>query len=396
MSTRTSPHSDDLEIDDLVVRFPLAGRRLIGQRPVVHAVDGVSFAVPHGELVGLVGESGSGKSTIARAITGLSPVTSGSIRLGGTDLTALTRRQRRELRRSGRVQMIWQDPVGSLDPRRRIKDAIASRIHEYDGDERDGDQHARILSALEAVRLPESVLDRRPGQLSGGQNQRVAIARSLMGDVRVLIADEPTSALDVSVQADIGNRLVALNRERGMSCLVVSHDLGFISNIASHIVVLYLGRVMESGPVHDVVARPHHPYTAALLAAAPGFGGSDEHRSAYRIRGEIPSPVDPPKGCRFSSRCPFARDRCHSEPPAPRRTAAGTLSACHFANELGPRLEPIASEVLADQLPVAPYEPKPHDSKPREPKSYEPKPFEPTRPKSTPDPDSSSEGTEHS
>lgn len=383
MSTRTGPHADDLEIERLIVRYPLAGRRFLGRRPMVHAVDGVSFAVPHRKVVGLVGESGSGKSTIARAITGLSPVTSGSIRLGGTELTTLTRRQRRDLRRSGRVQMIWQDPVGSLDPRRRIKDAIASGLREKDGDE-----HAQLLSALEAVRLPRSVLDRRPGQLSGGQNQRVAIARSLMSDVRVLIADEPTSALDVSVQADIGNRLVALNRERGMSCLVVSHDLGFISNIASHLVVLYLGRVMESGPVHDVVARPHHPYTAALLAAAPGFGGSEEQRAAYRIRGEIPSPVDPPEGCRFSSRCPFVQDRCRTEPPEPRRTEAGTLSACHFADELGPRLELIASEVLADQLPVTPYRPKPYEPQPH--------PHASARPESSLAPDSSSEGTEHS
>lgn len=353
MSPKARPHTDDLEIKDLVVQFPLAGGRLLGRRQVVHAVDGVSFDVPHGESVGLVGESGSGKSTIARAIMGLTPVTSGSIRLGGTELTTLARRQRRRLRRSGRIQMIWQDPVSSLDPRQRIEHAIRSGIRDGNGDER-----ARVLSALDEVRLPESVLGRRPGQLSGGQNQRVAIARSLMGDVRVLVADEPTSALDVSVQAGIGNRLVTLNRERGTSCLVVSHDLRFISNIASYIVVLYLGRVMESGPVHDVVTRPRHPYTAALLAAAPSFGGSDEHRAAYRIEGEIPSPINPPKGCRFSSRCPFAEERCRTEEPVPRGTDAGTHSACHFADDIGPQLESIASEMIADQLPVTSFEPQ--------------------------------------
>jgi oligopeptide/dipeptide ABC transporter ATP-binding protein len=345
VANSTSTH--DLEIRDLMVQFPLGKHGFFGRRRVVHAVDGVTFTVPAGEIVGLVGESGSGKSTIARAIMGLNTVTSGSITLAGKELTGLSKPDRQALRRSGTMQMIWQDPRGSLDPRQRIRDAITLGMQRHVPY---AAVQARVLATLEEVRLPESVLERRPGQLSGGQNQRVAIARGLMSDLGVLIADEPTSALDVSVQADIGNRLLQLNRELGMSCLLVSHDLGFVSNVASRIVVLYLGCVMESGPAHQVISTPTHPYTAALLAAAPSFGGANVYRAAYRIEGEIPSPIEPPSGCRFSTRCPFARDKCRTEQPQPRRTSVGTVSACHFADEIAPDLHRISTEVLADQL----------------------------------------------
>lgn len=341
----TTGHGLDLEIENLVVRFPVRRRTPFGARRWVHAVDGVTFAVPAGTIVGLVGESGSGKSTIARAIVNLNRPTSGRVLLGGENLLAFGRRQWNRFRRSRRIQMIWQDPSGSLDPRMSSRSAILMGIR------RDQGTAERLTDAVREVGLPRDVLDRRPGQISGGQNQRVAIARALMGNPDVLVADEPTSALDVSVQAGIGNRLVKLNRDLGISCLLVTHDLGFLTNVASRIVVLYLGRIVEQGDIERVVASPRHPYTAALLAASPSLSGRGGNRETLRLSGEIPSPINPPTGCRFNTRCPFAQEKCFVDDPPELEIEPGWTAACHFSDALAPQLRSIATTVLEDRLP---------------------------------------------
>jgi peptide/nickel transport system ATP-binding protein len=343
---RAASEVPDLVVEDLIVRFPVRRRRPFGPRRWVHAVDGVSFTVPAGTIVGLVGESGSGKSTIARAIVNLNKPAAGRILLGAENLLAYSRRQWVRFRRSRRIQMIWQDPAGSLDPRMRSRATILM------GTRRRAAEDARLDAAVREVGLPPDVLDRRPGQISGGQNQRVAIARALMGGPEVLVADEPTSALDVSVQAGIGNRLVKLNRDLGISCLMVTHDLGFLTNIASRIVVLYLGKVVEQGAIEEVIASPRHPYTAALLAASPSLNGNSRARQSLRLSGEVPSPIDPPRGCRFSTRCPFAQEKCVNEEPPAAEISPGWTAACHFSEELAPRLRAAAAEVLGDRLTI--------------------------------------------
>jgi oligopeptide/dipeptide ABC transporter ATP-binding protein len=336
----------DLEVRDLVVKFPVRRRSPFGPKAWLHAVDGVSFTVPAGTIVGLVGESGSGKSTIARAIVNLNKPAGGQILFGNDNLLDFGRRQWNRFRRSRRIQMIWQDPSGSLDPRMLSRSAILMGIR------RRRDSNERLTTAIREVGLPRDVLERRPSQMSGGQNQRVAIARALMGDPDVLVADEPTSALDVSVQAGIGNRLVQVNRDFGISCLLVTHDLGFLTNVASRIVVLYLGQIVEQGAIEQVVASPRHPYTAALLAASPSLSGRGDSREALRLSGEIPSPINPPAGCRFNTRCPFAQAKCFVKVPPTVEIETGWSAACHFSEELRPQLRTIATNVLADRMPA--------------------------------------------
>lgn len=347
----TQRPSVDLKVEHLGVKFPIRNGFNAGPKKFVHAVDDVSFSIPAGKIVGLVGESGSGKSTIARAIVNLNKPVSGQILFGGRDLLTLTRRELAGFRRSRRIQMIWQDPSGSLDPRMSARSALLMGLERP----RSRQERARIETLLNAafheVGLSSEILDRRPGEISGGQNQRVAIARALMGNPDVIVADEPTSALDVSVQAGIGNRIVQLNRDLGISCLLVSHDLGFLTNVASEIIVLYLGKIVEQGPIGRVIASPHHPYTAALLAASPSLTGHAEGRESLRLSGEIPSPINPPPGCRFNTRCPFARQKCRDEIPALRPTSPSGSAACHFSEELAPQLETIAQRVLADRVP---------------------------------------------
>lgn len=340
----TGPGGKDLEVRDLVVRFPVRKRQLFARRSWLHAVDGVTFTVPAGTIVGLVGESGSGKSTIARAIVNLNRPASGQILFGGENLLAFGRRKWNSFRRSRRIQMIWQDPSGSLDPRMTSRSAMLMGIS------RGPSTQKSLEAAAQEVGLPKEVLDRRPGQISGGQNQRVAIARALMGNPDMLVADEPTSALDVSVQAGIGNRLVRLNRDLGISCLLVTHDLGFLTNVAERIVVLYLGKIVEQGAIKQVVGSPRHPYTAALLAASPSLNGRGSNREELRLSGEIPSPINPPIGCRFNTRCPFAQERCFAEEPVEREMGDGWTAACHFSEELAPQLQGIADQVLSDRL----------------------------------------------
>jgi oligopeptide/dipeptide ABC transporter ATP-binding protein len=315
-----------LEVDDLVVHF--AGKRR--QEPV-RAVDGVSLRIGRGETLGLIGESGSGKTTIGRAVLGLLKPLSGSVRFEGEDPWALPTRRRRELRR--RMQVVFQDPHEALDPRMTIEQSAAEPLR-FSGLSRSA-RRDRAAGLLDRVGLGAQHLGRRPHELSGGQKQRVNIARALATDPDLIVCDESVSALDVSIQAEILNLLVDLQDERGLSYLFVSHDISVVAHLAHRVTVLYLGTVMESGPVGAVVDAPAHPYTRALLAAQPQALPS-YLRPAQRevLRGDIPSPAAPPSGCRFRTRCPFAQERCATEVPAVRELEPGRTVACHFAEQL--------------------------------------------------------------
>ncbi|MFD9944151.1 ABC transporter ATP-binding protein [Nonomuraea sp. NPDC059023] len=329
------------EVEDLVLHF---GR--------VRAVDGVNLRVDRGQVVALVGESGSGKSTVGRCVVRLLQPTSGRILLGGVDVTTLNRRRLRPHRH--KVSIIFQDPAGSLDPRFRVGDIVAEPLRV--GSERvPGRQRsARAHEMLEKVGLPARIAARFPHELSGGQRQRVGIARALVSGPDLLIADEPTSALDVSVQAAVLNLLADLQRDLGFGCLFITHDLSAVEYLADTVAVMYLGRIVESG---RVLAAPRHPYTQALLSASP-WPDPDAQRARTRVvlSGELPSPADPPSGCRFHTRCPVAEARCRTEEPVLRRVEGGSV-ACHLVGEdgSGPQLiTPAASRAAAPPAPPSP------------------------------------------
>ncbi|WP_067178153.1 ABC transporter ATP-binding protein [Microtetraspora niveoalba] len=315
-----------LVVDDLVVRFP-AGR---GQ--TVHAVSGVSFDLLDGETLGILGESGCGKSSAGRAVMQLPPPTSGSVLLDGTELTGLPPRALRTRRR--KMQMILQDPVSSLNPRRRVKDLVAEGLSIW-GTRPSRDQ---VESMIASVGLdPAVVWDRRPHELSGGQCQRICIARALMLDPRVLICDEPVSSLDVSVQAQILNLLEETKTRYGLSMVFIAHDLAVVKNISDRIMVMYLGKVCEVTPSAGLAASALHPYTRLLLASVPeaDLGAGTADRPAPGVAGdgtvELPSPLNPPSGCRFRTRCPLATARCAEEEPLLREVGDGHHLACHNA-----------------------------------------------------------------
>ena len=304
MSGATTSAPPALRVEGLVRRF----RRADGR--TVTAVDGVGFELARGETLGLVGESGCGKSSLARAVLHLPPPQGGTVAVAGETLDAGAAARRR-LRRH--VQMVFQDPVSSLNPRRRVGDIVAEPL-EILGEGRASRHRERIAAALAEVGFdPESVWARRPHELSGGQCQRVAIARALMPRPEVLVLDEPVSALDVSVQAQILNLLVDLRAHRALGMLFISHDLGVIRTVCDRVAVMYLGRIVEIGATESVYRSPRHPYTRALLDSvlAPGQPLPDDDP----IRGELPSPIDPPSGCRFRTRCPRATERCAQAPP---------------------------------------------------------------------------------
>lgn len=324
-------HDDrHLRIENLSVTFPLRRKLLSLKKDFVRAVTNVSIDVPPGRIVGIVGESGSGKSTIIRSVMGLNRPESGRIALGKQELTGLKGAERRRFRKKRRLQMIWQDPGGSLDPRHTVATILMRASAAELSPEKRRLEAERIL---DAVGLPRAVWEKRSGQLSGGQNQRVAIARALLGKPDILVADEPTSALDVSTQAAIGDYLKKMNAETGVSCILVSHDLGFVGGIAHDVVVLYLGQVMERGPSSVVLGKPVHPYTAALLASMPKLEPGRRDAEPFALEGEIPSPVNPPSGCVFRTRCEFADDLCRTTRPEPRTVEAREV-ACHFAGKL--------------------------------------------------------------
>ncbi|HET6509902.1 MAG TPA: ABC transporter ATP-binding protein [Baekduia sp.] len=309
---------------DLVARRPSRGAR---------AVDDVSFHVRRGELVALVGESGAGKTSIVRGILGMVPAESGAIRYEGEDVSTFGGARLRELRR--RVQVVFQDPYESLDPRFRVRDTVSEPLIVHGAGDR-AEREAKVRHALERVGLaPDAYLDRFPHQLSGGERQRVAIAAALVLEPKLLIADEPVSMLDLSVRTAILDLLKDLQRD-GLGILMVTHDLATAAHISDHMVVLYSGRVVESGPTAEVVGRPRHPYTRALLGAVP----SKDPRLARPLTllsGEPPDATRVPSGCRFHPRCPGARDRCAADEPDARPLGdTGHRVACHFADLTAP------------------------------------------------------------
>ncbi len=319
-----------VEVRGLVKHFPGSGGFMGLGRGTIRAVDGVSFSIARGEVVGLVGESGSGKSTVGRALLRLLEPTAGSVRFDGTEVTTLGRAELRRLRR--RMQIVFQDPYASLDPRRRVEDLIGD-VLDIHGLARGAARRARVLELLGQVGLPAEHIDRYPHQFSGGQRQRIGIARALAVAPDFIVADEPVSALDVSVQAQIVNLLVELRRRLGLTMLFISHDLAVVEHLSDRVIVLYLGRIMEMAPAAEIYAAPRHPYTRALLSAAPQ-PDPDAPRRRILLSGDLPSPANPPPGCVFSTRCPHATERCRSEAPALEEKAPGRFVACLRADEL--------------------------------------------------------------
>jgi oligopeptide/dipeptide ABC transporter ATP-binding protein len=317
-----------LEVSDLTVDFPLGTRVSARARrepvPVLRALDDVSLVVKKGEAVGLVGESGAGKSTLAQVIAGLREPTRGCIRLDGSELGT---ERPGPVRR--RIQMVFQDPGSSLNPRLSIERTISRPLRYHQLCE-PAKCRSRCEELLEMVGLSPSILDVRPSKLSGGQRQRVAIARSLAVEPEILIADEPVSSLDVSVQASILALLNRLRHELDLTTIFISHDLAVVRQVSSRVVVLYLGAVVEDRPTESLFDDPQHPYTRALMDAAPKLGVRKEPGSAA-LAGELPSAVDRPSGCRFRTRCPLAQPVCAESEPKLRGPRTAELAACHFA-----------------------------------------------------------------
>jgi oligopeptide transport system ATP-binding protein len=317
-----------LSVQNLRVLFPVK-RGAFGRKRNVHAVDGVSFTVREGETLGIVGESGCGKSTLARAVLGLVPLTGGRIIWRGVSLHALDRRGLRDRRRE--FQMIFQDPLASLDPRMTVADIVAEPLHALRADMRKEDVREAVRHVIKRVGLDKSALPRYPHEFSGGQCQRISIARALAVEPKLLVCDEPVSALDVSVQAQILNLLNDLRASRGLTMLFISHDLSVVRHMSDRVMVLYLGRVMEFGDRDRLLTSPRHPYTRALIEAAPVPDPEVEKRRRITpLSGEVPSPLDPPSGCVFRTRCPKAKEKCTDVVPDLRALGPGHNVACHF------------------------------------------------------------------
>ncbi|GAA1390935.1 ATP-binding cassette domain-containing protein [Pseudonocardia kongjuensis] len=320
-----------LEVDDLEVHFPITQGVLVS-RTVGHvrAVDGVSLRIPRGETYGLVGESGCGKSTLGRAVLKLTAPTAGSVRFDGTDVASLSGEPLRRMRR--RFQMVFQDPLSSLDPRQ----SVGSMLREGMAAHGLPITAERLRGLMGAVGLPEAALNRYPHEFSGGQRQRIGIARALCVEPDLVVADEPVSALDVSVQAQVLNLLRALQRELGLTYLVIAHDLAVVRHVSDRVGVMYLGSIVEEGPAADLYARPLHPYTRALLSAVPQPDpAAEDARERILLTGDLPSPAAPPPRCRFHTRCPWRQaDRCDTERPVLREIGPGHRVACHHAEAI--------------------------------------------------------------
>lgn len=313
------------ELADLAVWFPTPAG-------VVHAVDGVSLMVRRGETLGLVGESGSGKSTTGLALLRLVEPTAGTVQVAGQDVTRWSRRRLRRLRR--RVAMVFQDPQASLDPRHTVGASIAEPLAVHGLAASGSARRDRVAELLDLVGLRRDLAERHPHELSGGQRQRVGIARALAGEPDLIVLDEPIASLDLSVQAQIMNLLRGLQRELGLTYLFIAHDLAAVEHMSDRVAVMYLGRIVESGTPAQIWREPAHPYTAALLSAVP-VADPPVQRSRQRIilAGDVPSPIDPPTGCRFRTRCPQARPDCAQTDPVLVEIGSGHQAACLFAGE---------------------------------------------------------------
>ncbi len=314
-----------LSARDLVKHFPARGTQR-QQGTVVHAVDGVSFDLDANETLGLVGETGCGKSTVARLATRLLEPTSGTVSYAGEDITHWSRRRLRPLRRE--IQIVFQDPYSSLNPRRRVGSIVGDPLRTH-GVGRRGERRARVGEVLRLVGLDPSHADRYPHQFSGGQRQRIGIARAIVTNPTLIVADEPVSALDVSIQAQVLNLIGDLRQEFGLALLFISHDVSVIRHVSDRVAVMYLGKIVELAETERLFAAPAHPYTASLLASVPKARTTGTPRTRVPVIGEPPSPLSPPSGCRFRTRCPFAQQVCADvEPPLERRE--GSFVACHF------------------------------------------------------------------
>ena len=338
-----------LTVENLRMYFPVRSallRRTIGH---VQAVDGVSFQIPKGGSLGLVGESGCGKSTTGQLITRLHTPTGGSMMFEGKDLATLSLKDMKPLRRD--IQMIFQDPYSSLNPRHTVGSIVGSplRVH----DVVPGNQVlSRVQELLEVVGLNPEHYNRYPNEFSGGQRQRIGIARAMALHPKLLVADEPVSALDVSIQAQVVNLLQDLQKEFGIAFLFIAHDLAVVRHFCPEIAVMYLGKIVEIGDRESIYKRAHHPYTQALLSAVPdvkqaAIGG---RRERIRLTGDVPSPIDPPSGCRFRTRCSFAQDICARQEPPLMQIAPRHKVACHFAGELGHHpAQPVTAPLYPDE-----------------------------------------------
>ena len=316
-----------LEVHALKKHFPLKAGFLGGRKGVVHALDGVSFDLARGETLSVVGELGCGKSTLGKTILRLIEPTSGTVMLDGERVDNVHRSKLADFRR--RVQVVFQDPFSSLNPRQRVRDIIAEPIINF-GLAHGVELEERVAALMDKVRLPRDAMHRFPHEFSGGQRQRIGIARALAPGSDLIICDEAVSALDVSVKAQIVNLLSDLQDELGLALLFISHDLAIVEHLTHRVAVMYLGKIVELADRRTLFAHPHHPYTRALLSAVP-VPDPSVPRNRIILKGDVPSPINPPAGCRFQTRCPHVFDRCRSEEPVLRQTSKpGQTSACHL------------------------------------------------------------------
>jgi peptide/nickel transport system ATP-binding protein len=316
-----------LEVSDLVKHFPISGGFFGRAREALRAVDGLSFHVDPGETLSIVGESGCGKSTVGKVVLHLLDATSGDIRFDGRSYRNAGATEMKAIRR--RLQVVFQDPFSSMNPRMRVRDIIAEPLHNFGLAANRTETTDRVRDLLLRVGLPAEALNRYPHEFSGGQRQRICIARALAPGADLIICDEAVSALDVSVKAQIVNLLSDLQEQSGVALLFISHDMAIVEHLTDRVAVMYLGKIVELAGRRELFMNARHPYTRALLSAVPV---PEPNRRAERVvlRGDVPSPVNPPAGCRFHTRCPFAFDRCRIEEPHLREIASNHVAACHL------------------------------------------------------------------
>ena len=331
-----------LEVNDLKKHFPIKAGFFGGKTGNVYAVDGVTFHINKGETLSLVGESGCGKSTVGKTLLRLYNPTDGQVVLDGQRIDDLSEGKLRPVRR--RIGVVFQDPFSSLNPRMRVRDLLAEPIRNYGLAKNGADLQARLDKLMDTVRLPRDAVNRFPHEFSGGQRQRICIARALAGEPELIICDEAVSALDVSVKAQIVNLLQDLQKDLGLALLFISHDLAIVEHMTHRVAVMYLGKIVEIAPKRSLFAAPKHPYTEALLSAVP-VPSPGQARKRIILKGDVPSPIKPPKGCRFHTRCPYAFDRCRVDEPRLQQTSPEHWSACHL-HDLPSAENPLARDTV--------------------------------------------------